>query len=60
MLRLLPALLLTGCCACPMYQTATRAVNRDFSHRADATLLRCEGEEYVMSVKIIRPKDGQP
>lgn len=56
---------LAGCaitppCDSPMYQTATRAANRDFSKRADATLMRCAGEEYVMSVKIVRPKDGQP
>jgi hypothetical protein len=56
----LATLLLAGCCSCPLVDTANRVAASDFSERADGALLRCTGKEYVMSVKIVRPKDGQP
>jgi len=47
--------LLTGCCSCPILNTANRVADSDFSQRADGALLSCAiGEEYVMRVKIVR------
>lgn len=51
-------LLLSGCavtaCYSPAIDTAERVAGLDFSRRANGTLLRCETETFVYSVRAVR------
>lgn len=51
-------ILLTGCadgrCYSPVADTAERVADMDFSRRANGTLLRCETETFVYSVRAVK------
>lgn len=52
------ALLLAGCaCRVPVYDTAQRVAERDFSKRADPALLACTTDDYHVRLKLVRPKE---
>ena len=58
-MRFLTLALALACCGCtctsPIFHTATRVAELDFSRRASGTLLWCESETFTYSVKVVSP-----